>query len=133
MLWRGQNYGKHGVKDHKSSVVIERSIVVNVRIFHEQLVRLIQRYGAEAREQRQIYQRLSQLLPDRWRALVAAHRSRGLGPTDSARAAFASNDFINLVEEVVQFGASSLEARIQYETHMMLVDARRSLRAAGKR
>jgi hypothetical protein len=73
------------------------------------------------------------LLPDRLKSLAADHRSRGMGPSESARAAFASPEFVNYVEEVIQFGASSLEARIQYETHMMLIDARRSLRAFAKR
>jgi hypothetical protein len=106
---------------------------LNLRVIHDQLVRLIQRFGSEAREHRQVYRRLNQLLPDRWKTLAADHRARGLGPAESARAAFASDDFRNYIEEVVQFGASSLEARIQYETHMMLIDARRTLRAFGKR
>ncbi len=106
---------------------------MNIRILHDQLVKAIQRFGFEAREHRQVYQRLSQVLPDRWRSMVGEHRARGLGPTDSARAAFASEDFVQCVDEIVQIGASSLEARIQYETHMMLIDARRSLRASIKR
>jgi hypothetical protein len=56
-----------------------------------------------------------------------------MGPSASQRAAFASTEFINYVDELVQFGASSLEARIQYETHMMLIDARRSLRASARK
>ncbi len=106
---------------------------MNVRLLHEQLVRAIQRFGSEAREYRQVYRRLSQLLPDRWKSLVADNRSRGMGPSASQRAAFASTEFINYVDELVQFGASSLEARIQYETHMMLIDARRSLRASARK
>lgn len=102
---------------------------MNLRILHDQLVRKIQQFGADAREYRQVYRRLSQLLPDRLKSLASQHRSRGLGPSDSARAAFASAEFTNHIDEVVDFGASSMEARIQYETHMMLIDARRTLRA----
>ena len=72
--------------------------------------------------------RLSQLLPDRLKVLAGARKSRGLGPTAAMREACASEEFVAHIEEVVKLGAASREARIQYETHMMLVDARRSIR-----
>jgi len=98
-------------------------------MLHEQLVKRIQQFASDAREHRQVYNRLSQLLPDRVKALTTSKKSSGRGPSEAAREAFASNEFVAHIEEVVQFGAASREARIQYETHMMLIDARRSLRS----
>ena len=106
---------------------------MNLRILHDHLVRKIHQFGADAREHRQVYRRLSQLLPDRWKTLVTQHRARGLGPSDSARAAFVSDEFTGHIDEIVAFGASTLEARIQYETHIMLIDARRTIRASKQR
>jgi len=101
---------------------------LNLRILHEQLVKRIKQYAGDARENRQVYLRLSQLLPDRLKSLSNSHRSQGLRPAEAERAASASDEFVMHIDEVVQVGAASREARIQYETHMMLVDARRSLR-----
>jgi hypothetical protein len=97
-------------------------------MLHEQLVRQIQRFGAEARESRQVYRRLTHLLPDRLRAIANGFRGTGQGPTECARLACVSEEFMSHIEEIVEIGASSWEARIQYETHMMLIDARRTLR-----
>ena len=102
---------------------------MNLRIIHEQLVKRIQQFASDAREQRQVYLRLSQLLPDRLKVLAGARKSRGIGPTAAMREACASQEFVAQIEEVVQLGAASREARVQYETHMMLIDARRSLRS----
>ena len=102
--------------------------LLNLRILHEQLVKRIHQFASDAREHRQVYQRLSQLLPDRLKALTVARKSRGVGPSEATREAFASDEFVAHIEDVVRCGAASREARIQYETHMMLVDARRSLR-----
>ena len=97
-------------------------------MLHEQLVKRIQQFAADAREQRQVYLRLSQLLPDRLKALANSMKSSGVRPSSANRQAFASEEFVAHIEELVTFGAACREARVQYETHMMLVDARRSLR-----
>ena len=103
---------------------------MNLRIFHDQLVRQIQRFGNDARENRQVHNRLSQLLPDRLKHMVSRFRREGLGPADSSRAALASDELIAHIDEIIEVGASGLAARIQYETHLMLIDARKSLRAS---
>ena len=102
---------------------------MNLRILHDQLTRRVQQWGYDARENRQVYRRLAQVLPDRLKDLVSRHRGRGMGPADSTRAALVSEELIAHIDEMVQVGANSVEARIQYETHMMLIDARRALRA----
>jgi hypothetical protein len=101
---------------------------VNLRILHEQLTRRVQQWGCDARENRQVYRRLAQLLPDRLKDMISKHRGQGLGPAHSTRAALISDELIAHIDEMVQVGANSAEARIQYETHMMLIDARRALR-----
>lgn len=103
---------------------------VNLRILHDQLIRQIQRFGNDARENRQVHSRLSQLLPDRFKEMASRFRRNGLGPADSSRAALASEELIAHIDEIIEVGASGLAARIQYETHMMLVDARKSLRTS---
>lgn len=110
-------------------VILWKGAKVNLRMLHDQLVRSIQRFANDAREQRQVYKRLSQLLPDRLKQMASGHRVSGNGSSKAMRAACASDDFTAYIDEVVEIGASSLEARIQFETHMMLIDARRSLRA----
>lgn len=97
-------------------------------MLHEQLVKRIQQFARDAREHRQVYLRLSQLLPDRVKALTSEKKTSGRGSSEAARDAFASSEFVAHIEEIVQFGAASREARIQYETHLMLIDARRTLR-----
>ena len=103
---------------------------MNLRILHDQLTSRIQRWGTDARENRQVYRRLSQLLPDRLKDLVSRQRGRGLSASRSVRAALVSDELIAHIDEIVNVGANSVEARIQYETHMMLIDARRSLRSS---
>jgi hypothetical protein len=110
-------------------VILWKGAKVNLRMLHDQLVRSIQRFANDAREQRQVYKRLSQLLPDRLKHMASVYRISGSGSSQAMRAACASNEFTAFIDEVVEIGALSLEARIQYETHMMLIDARRSLRA----
>ncbi len=106
---------------------------MNLRILHDQLTKKIQQWGSEARENRQVYRRLSNFLPDRLKDIESRLRGQGLGPARAVRAALASAELIAHINEIVEVGANSAEARIQYETHMMLIDARRSLRSARKR
>jgi hypothetical protein len=98
-------------------------------MLHEQLVRQIQKFGADARESRQVYKRLTPLLPDRLRSIAAGLKANGQGPAACARLALVSDELKSHIDDIVEIGASSLESRIQYETHMMLIDARRTLRA----
>jgi hypothetical protein len=102
---------------------------MNLRLTHDQLTARIRSFAEAARDARQIASRLRQLMPDRFQALSrkpsgdvkdsVAHRQRK---------ALASSSFAHLVGELVDTNAQAREARIQYETHMMLIDARRTLR-----
>ncbi len=102
---------------------------MNLRVIHEQLVRQIQKFGADARAYRQVYRRLNDLLPDRLKGVASSLKTGGRGPAQCTRLAFVSDEFVSHINEIVDMGASCWEARIQYETHMMLIDARRTLRA----
>lgn len=92
------------------------------------LIQNIQRFGASARDHRQVQKRLQQLLPDRLDHLVGENRRSGLKPSVALRQALVSKDYLDLLDEMVQVGQESTESRIQYETHMMLFEARQSLR-----
>ena len=97
-------------------------------ISHEQLVRKIQRLGAEAQDHRQVQRRLQQLLPDRLEIVVSELKLAGMSPGKALRSALVSEAYKNQIAELVAVTAASLETRIQYETHIMLIEARRSLR-----
>jgi hypothetical protein len=95
---------------------------------HDRLVRLITDAGGRARDCRQIAQRLRQLLPARMDELMHRLRNSGESVTLARRKALASGDFVGMVDELMDAQGQALEARIQFETHLMLVEARKSLR-----
>lgn len=95
---------------------------------HETLIHKIQQFAESAREYRQVFRRLEQLLPDRLLTLEREKRKLGLTASESQRAALVSPEYLDLVDELSEVGFQSFSSRIQYETHVMLVDARRSLR-----
>jgi hypothetical protein len=105
---------------------------MNIRMLHDQLVRTIQKFGSDARESRQVYRRLCDLLPDRVETIARQLRRSSRGTSATLRMAYASAEFQEYVEEVVNMSALSMEARVQYETHLMLVDARRTLRRKSR-
>ena len=102
---------------------------MNVKQLHDTLIHRIHRFGAAAREYRQVYRRLEQLIPDRLGGIVSQLRRKGMGSSEATRNAYVSDEFITHVNELVEVAATSFESRIQYETHMMLFEARRTLRA----
>jgi hypothetical protein len=97
-------------------------------MLHDQLVQKIQKFGADARESRQVYKRLCDLLQDRTFGIAESLKQPSVSITKTMRLAYTSREFKEYIEEIVNVGAESLEARIQFETHMMLIDARRTLR-----
>lgn len=101
---------------------------LNLKIFHDHLIQNIRRFGQESREARQVYRRLHQLLPDRIYLIAKSKGGSYPSGAKNMRLALASEEIHQLINEIVEVGANSLEARIQFETHMMLIDARRTLR-----
>lgn len=102
---------------------------MNIKQLHDTLLQRIHRFGASAREYRQVHKRLEQLLPDRLGSIISQLRRKGLGPSEAARNAYVSEEFLAHVDELVEVSGTSFESRVQYETHMMLFEARRTLRA----
>lgn len=106
---------------------------MNLHLLQDTLIQAIQKFGSAARDYRQVSQRLKQLLPDRLEELVRDRRRRGLSPSEATREALASQEYVTRIEEITTVAAESFESRVQYETHMMLFEARRSLRAFRRR
>lgn len=102
---------------------------MRVNQLHDTLIQRIQRFGASAREHRQVYRRLEQLLPDRLQGIIHTFKRKGMAPSEALRNAYVSEEFLAHVDELVDVAGASFESRIQYETHMMLFEARRTLRA----
>jgi uncharacterized membrane protein YheB (UPF0754 family) len=102
---------------------------------NEKLINKIQEYGFAARDHRQVYKRLSELLPQRLKTMSNDQmRSDDDGTkADSLRSALVSEDYLSSIDEVINVFHQGLEARVQYETHMLLFEARRSLRAFNAR
>ena len=86
----------------------------NRAILHDRLMIVLRDYSREAIENRQVSRRLKDLLPRRLKEIHNRHRSADRTAGAAERLALTSK--------------SAHEARIQYETHMMLFEARRTLR-----
>jgi len=94
---------------------------------HEKLIRSIQRFAQEAMNARQVARRLESLLPLRLKEVE--RRFRGEIPVAEAqRKALCDKTYLDFVEEYSAIHGDAITGRVQYETHMMLFEARRSLR-----
>ena len=85
-------------------------------------------YSREAIENRQVSRRLKDLLPRRLKEIHNRHRSADRTAGAAERLALTDSTYLKHIEEVSEVSKSAHEARIQYETHMMLFEARRTLR-----
>ena len=91
------------------------------------LISQIRHFGRVARESRQVVARLGELLPSRLRHLKNGHPGE-ITRAKAERLALIDESYREEVKRYLQIYKNSVEARIQYETHMMLFEARRSLR-----
>jgi hypothetical protein len=96
---------------------------------HQSLVGAIQRFGAQAQDARQVFKRIKQLMPRRIQDIYRQMKSEGISASSTHRQVFLSQQYMDMVEELSELSESFHLSRIQYETHVMLIDARRSLRA----
>ena len=96
------------------------------------LVERVQNFGRAALESGQVARRLDKLLPLRLRELATARRA-GQRAAAAERLALTEPAYAAVVKELVEVRTAGREARVQYETHLMLVEARRSLRAFARR
>jgi hypothetical protein len=101
---------------------------VDLYASHERLVRYISDQGTKARDSRQVAQRLRQLLPDRIEGMRRNLQHAGESPSVARRRALVSGEFNEIITEIIELYGTALAARVEYETHLMLIDARRTLR-----
>lgn len=95
---------------------------------HEEIVQKIRIFARAAQEASQVAKRLRKLLPTRLEQLYRNGSAERRGGR-AMREALTDQRYKAHVEELVAMTAEARTARIQYETHLMLVEARRSMRA----
>lgn len=100
---------------------------INPKIDTQRLIEATLRFGKHSRETNQITRRLSAILPDRLQTLKLEYQ-REHAASRAERLALCDDRYVGYIDELVTINAEARFARIQYETHMMLFEARRSLR-----
>lgn len=100
---------------------------MDTKVHSERLFALIQRFGSESQEARQVARRLGELLPLRFYELKRNH-SRYTQGAASERAAFTDEQYLAFIEEYCEVTHKGLMSRIQYDTHLMLLKARQTNR-----
>lgn len=93
------------------------------------LLQNLSEYSKQARDSRQVSRRLKGLLPNRLKELRVQHSDATSRKGAQLRQVIAGPEYSALIEEMTEVYGDSLHYRILYETHMMLFEARRSLRA----
>jgi hypothetical protein len=92
----------------------------------DHLVELIRRHSARSRESLQVADRLRSLLPQVLRSLKRGYQSRG---GDAERHALNDAVYLDRIQEYLDVYAEGLEAKIQSETHRMMLQAMHTLNA----
>lgn len=110
---------------------------LDIRMTQDTLLRCIQRHAKDAMAARQVAKRLESLLPRRLKEIERGYRSqvvpvRSAPVAQAQRNALCDPSYIEFVEEFLKLSGDALHGRIQYETHLMLFEARRSLRKASR-
>jgi hypothetical protein len=101
----------------------------------DELIRAIQFHGARAREARQVESRLWDLLARRL-ADIRGRLSRecpDVSASELQRRALADAEYVAFLDEWIDVAFQSSRERVEYDTHTMLFEARRSLRALRAR
>jgi len=111
---------------------VEDTRALDTKLPSERLSALIQKYGLEALQARQVARRLGDLLTQRFHELKREH-SRRLPGSPGERAALTDARYQTYIDEYCHVAHQSLVSRIQYDTHMMLVRARQSMRRLPSR
>lgn len=106
---------------------------MNLTQFNEELVSKIKEFGKVSMEHRQISRRLHDLLPVRLQELKYRFRSRLHSAAKAERAALTDPGYWKFLNEYIEMNYEARLARVQYETHIMLLQARQSLRAFNRR
>ena len=104
---------------------------MNIMMPQAELVARARDHGRESLEAGQVGRRLDSLLPQRLKELTAARRD-GRRAGQAERLALTDEAYRAYVDELVAIRASGRQARVEYETHIMLIEARRTLRALAR-
>lgn len=100
---------------------------MNIMLPETDLNHHVRDQGHLARDARQISRRLRKLLPVRLQEIKNRFRP-GHSAAKAERLALTDPTYIQAIKEYLDIQSDGHEARIQYETHLMLVNARKSLR-----
>jgi DNA-binding transcriptional LysR family regulator len=95
----------------------------------DELRAAIRDHGQRARDASQVARRLKELLPRRVAPIDPAEISEGRGKADLRREALVDSQYIQRLEEWLEIAFDAHRERVEYETHFMLWEARRSIRA----
>lgn len=98
---------------------------MNLRLPHNDLVVKIRHHGRHLVESQQIVRRLRRLI----RTMPCPSRKEGPEPGRRQARQFLHSAYPGLIDEYIAMQAERLEAKVQYETHLMLLNARQSLRS----
>lgn len=98
---------------------------MNLHIHHSDLIAKIRRHGRNLVATQQVVRRLRRLIS----TLPCPPRQEGAEPGRRQARQFLQPSYPKLVDEYISVERDRLEAKVQYDTHMMLLKARQSLRA----
>ena len=100
----------------------------NIKMTRDQLREFVQESGQSRIELRQVSTRLRRLIDDFLKQEIETLAVTGTGPrVTSERSVYTSEKFFDLVSEYVEVRGHCLVKTIEFETSMMLIDARASL------
>jgi CRP-like cAMP-binding protein len=103
-----------------------RSLTINIKMSQELLIHKVHQFGKEAAEMRQLAQRMRELFPERLRKLQRESSNLTGAPRD--RACLVDPRYLEAVQELVDLRARATYLRMQYDSHLMLYQARQSLK-----
>lgn len=104
---------------------------MNVFLSNDKLSRKVLKLGSDNTQLRQMSARLRKLLPMRLSELVREHK-RDSTAGKANRLALADERYEATIDEFLEMSGSSFETRILWETHIMLVNARKSMRSMDR-
>jgi len=121
------------------SFVDLRMPALDLHMAQEKLTRAIQSHAQEALKSRQVARRLEALLPVRLKDVerhfrqIQKNEVVNRAPVAGAqRRALCDKAYLDFIQEYADIHGDAIARRIQYETHLMLFEARRSLRKAAR-
>lgn len=89
-------------------------------------MRLVQDLGRELVEIRQLARRLNELFPKRYRDLLLEYRE--FSGSYRERVCLQDPRYQSSIDELIEMRTRAMRLKIQYETHLMLYQARQTLR-----